>query len=84
MLKIYGTNQCRFCVECKNAFDEQNVAYEFVELLDDLQLLKQFINIRDTNPVYEGIQGTGKLGIPLIQTESGEYTREWKQFLPKK
>lgn len=84
MLKIYGTNQCRFCVECKKAFDEQNVAYEFVELLDDLQLLKQFINIRDTNPVYEGIQGTGKLGIPLIQTEDGEYTREWKQFLPKK
>lgn len=84
MLTIYGTNQCRFCVECKKEFDKQGVKYEFVELLDDLQLLKKFINIRDTNPVYEGIQGSGKLGIPLIMTEEGEYTRDWKQFLSDK
>lgn len=84
MLTIYGTKQCRFCVACKKAFDEQGVKYEFVELLDDLQLLKKFINIRDTNPVYDGIQGSGKLGIPLIMTEEGKYTREWEQFLPNK
>ena len=56
MLTIYGTKQCRFCVECKSAFDEQGVDYTFVELLDDLQILKKFINVRDTNPVYDGIQ----------------------------
>ena len=50
MLTIYGTKQCRFCVECKSAFDEQ---------------------------------GSGKLGIPLIKTEEGIYTRDWKQFLPE-
>lgn len=83
MLTIYGTKQCRFCVECKSAFDTQGVEYTFVELLDDLQLLKKFINVRDTNPVYEGIQGSGKLGIPLIKTEEGTYTRDWKQFLPE-
>lgn len=83
MLTIYGTKQCRFCVECKSAFDAQGVSYNFVELLDDLQVLKRFIHIRDTNPVYEGIQGSGKLGIPLIETEDGVYTRDWKQFLPE-
>ena len=83
MLTIYGTKQCRFCVERKSAFDEQGVDYTFVELLDDLQILKKFINVRDTNPVYDGIQGSGKLGIPLIKTEEGIYTRDWKQFLPE-
>ena len=83
MLTIYGTKQCRFCVECKSAFDEQGVDYTFVELLDDLQILKKFINVRDTNPVYDGIQGSVKLGFPLIKTEEGIYTRDWKQFLPE-
>ena len=83
MLTIYGTKQCRFCVECKSAFDEQGVDYTFVELLDDLQILKKFINVRHTKPVYDGIHRSGKLGIPLIKTEEGIYTRDWKQFLPE-
>lgn len=83
MITIYGTNQCRYCVACKEAYDTQRVEYEFVELLDDLQLLKQYINLRDTLEIYEGIQGTGKLGIPLIKCDD-EYTRDWKKYLPKR
>ena len=36
--------------------------------------LKEFLQLRDTNPVFEDIRARGGIGIPLFVDEDGEMT----------
>jgi glutaredoxin-related protein len=69
MLKIYGTMQCKDCVECVAAYQDKGVSYEFLEFHESLVNLKEFLLLRDTNPVFAELRGSGKIGIPCIVTE---------------
>lgn len=79
MIKIYGTDQCRDCVACKKELDEAGVSYEFLAL-EELPLLKEFLKLRDAEPVFDRVKGEG-VGIPCIRREDGSITFDWKEFL---
>ena len=81
MLKIYGTMQCKDCVECVEAFRENGVSYEFLEFSDSLAYLKEFLAIRDRNDVFAEIRGSDKIGIPCLVCDDGEVTLDWKKFV---
>ena len=81
MLKIYGTMQCKDCVECVEAFRANGVSYEFLEFSDSLAYLKEFLVIRDHNDVFAEIRGSVKIGIPCLVCDDGEVTLDWKKFV---
>ena len=83
MLKIYGMMICPDCVECCAALDKASVAYEFLDFSKETKNLKEFLKIREGNPLFDESREKGGIGIPCIVKESGEITLDWEEFLRK-
>ena len=81
MLKIYGSEQCPDCVNCKRDLDAAGVDYLYLNISENLLFLKKFLKLRDENELFEPIRWGGKIGIPCIQREDGTITFEWDEFL---
>lgn len=48
---------------------EKEIAYEEVNILENLQNLKEFIRLRDQNPAFDAAKEKGNLSIPALLTE---------------
>ena len=82
MLIIYGTMLCKDCVACWKAFDQAGVSYEYRDFAADIGYLKEFLAIRDREPLFVQVRENGGIGVPCILTEEGEVTLDWEHFLP--
>ena len=81
MLKIYGTMLCKDCVACREAFDQNGVAYEYLDFSADIANLKAFLVIRDREPIFDSVKADGRIGVPCIVTPAGEVTLDWERFV---
>ena len=81
MLKIYGSMLCKDCVECVGDLKKANVEFEFLDFADSLLNLKEFLKIRDENPLFDAVREKGSIGIPAIVKEDGSVTLDWAEFL---
>ena len=81
MIKIYGSMLCPDCVACRKALDEAKVPYEYLDFGDHLQNLKEFLKIRDREPVFEVPRQVGGIGIPCILREDGTVTLDWSEYV---
>lgn len=81
MLKIYGSDQCPDCVECKADLDKAGVSYEYCSIAENLRYLKEFLVIRDQNSVFLPVKEAGKIGIPCILSEDGSVSLTWEAWL---
>lgn len=75
-ITVYGSNLCPGTMDFINTLTRNHIMPSFVNVTGSIGLLKEFINFRDTNPVYDDIRGTGRIGFPLIKLEDGTYTRD--------
>ena len=81
MLKIYGSEQCPDCINCKRDLEAAGVKFLYMNISENLLFLKKFLKLRDENSCFEDIRKNGKIGIPCIQREDGTVTLEWDEFL---
>lgn len=81
MLKIYGSMQCPDCVECRKDLDKSNVKYEYLDFADSLLNLKEFLTIRDQNPIFDEIKREGKIGIPCIVEDNSSVLLDWSGYV---
>lgn len=81
MLKIYGSMQCPDCTRCREELDRAEVAYEYLDFGVSLKYLKEFLSIREHNPVFEEVKKVGSIGIPCILQEDGTVSLTWDAFL---
>ena len=81
MLTIYGSMLCPDCVTCREALDQSGVAYEYRDFSENLLWLKEFLAIRDTQPLFTSVKEAGKIGIPCIRREDGTFTLNWEEFI---
>lgn len=81
MLKIYGSMLCPDCVECRADLDKAGVAYKYLDFSDQLRYLKEFLALRDSDPVFDAVKQRGSIGIPCIVTEEGRITLDWEEFM---
>lgn len=64
---IYGSIQCPDTVQAKELFDKEGIKYEFVDILDSMDSLKEFINVRDANPaLFADTVANRGIGVPVI------------------
>ena len=78
MLKVYGTMLCKDCVACAEKFTETGTEFEFCDFKDRLDYLKEFLRLRDSDPMFEAVKVEGGIGIPCVQREDGSYTLDWE------
>lgn len=81
MLKIYGSMLCPDCVDCCADLDNTSLEYEFLDFSASLRNLKEFLAIRDREPVFDAVRENGSIGIPCIVKEDGSVTLDWAEFL---
>ena len=81
MLQIYGSMLCPDCVRCRSDLDGAGVAYEYLDFSDGLKNLKEFLSLRDDNPVFDEVKREGRIGIPCIVREDGSVTLDMNEVL---
>lgn len=73
MIKIYGMKSCPDCV----AVDKQvegDSRYQVIDIGEHVRLLKEFLRLRDNNPVFDEARKKGYAGIPCFVLEDGTVT----------
>ena len=80
-IKVYGSNVCPGTMRFLSILTANGVMPDFVNVTGSIGLLKEFLYLRDTDPAFEGIRGSGRVGFPLIQLEDGSYTRDVNKVL---
>ena len=78
MLKINGSMLCPDCVQCREDLDKAGIEYEFLDFGDSLKNLKEFLKLRDGNPMFDPIRAEGKIGIPCLQKDDGSLSLTWE------
>lgn len=75
MIKIYGMPSCPYCAYVKKQI-ENNPNFVYYDIGSDVHLLHEFLDLRDTNPVFEPYKKEGDVGIPCFVLEDGRVTLE--------
>lgn len=81
MLVVYGSMLCPDCVNCREAFDNAAIPYEYRDFSESLSHLKAFLKMRDHDAIFDSVKEAGSIGIPCILRENGEIILEWESLL---
>lgn len=73
MIKIYGMDTCPDCTYVKEQV-KGNDRYETIDIGTHVRNLKEFLKLRDNNPVFDEAKRTGAAGIPCFVLEDGTVT----------
>ena len=74
MLKVYGTDICIDCRNYKAIQKNRGFEAEYVDIIEDTTKLKEFLKIRDFDPVFEPVRENNGIGVPLFVREDGAKT----------
>lgn len=81
MIKIYGSMLCKDCVQCREDLDKAGISYEYLDFSENLLHLKEFLTIREGNPLFDEVRRNGGIGIPCIVKEDGTVTLDWEECM---
>ena len=74
MIKIYGMPSCPDCAEVIEMIKGKEDKYDFIDIGSNVRLMKEFIRIRDNDPVFDERKQRGSIGIPCFVLEDGSIT----------
>ena len=75
---VYGSKQCPDTQECLAALTKTGTPHEFRDIAE-LPVLKEFLQYRDTLPLFEEVRANGGIGIPLIVQDNGQFSFDWTE-----
>lgn len=81
MLKIYGSRLCPDCVACIQDLDNAKISYQYCDFSENLQYLKEFLKLRDSEPIFNEVRSVGAIGIPCLVDEEGRVTLDWSGYV---
>ncbi|MBQ1318653.1 MAG: glutaredoxin [Solobacterium sp.] len=82
MLKFYGSHLCPYCREGRANFDAHGIAYEYFDINESLKNLAEFLEMRDTLPVFAALRAEGDIiALPAIVKEDGTVFADWEAYL---
>ena len=73
-MKVYGAQICADCRNFKAIQKSRGFEAEYVDITEDTGKLKEFLQIRDHDPVLAPVRERGGIGIPLFVNEDGKKT----------
>lgn len=80
-MKVYGA---QICIDCRNYRAIQKARgfeAEYVEIIENTTNLKEFLAIRDNDPLFDAVRANGGIGIPLFVKEDGTKTLDINEAL---
>jgi len=73
-MKVYGTEICIDCRNYKAIQAARGFEAEFIDITENTTNLKEFLVLRDREPVFESIKANSGIGIPLFVNDDGRMT----------
>ena len=73
-MKVYGAQICIDCRNYKAIQKARGFEAEYTEITEDTGKLKEFLKLRDHEPVLAPVRERGGIGIPLFVMEDGRKT----------
>ena len=74
MLKVYGTDICIDCRNYKAIQKSRGFEAEYINIIENTTILKEFLEIRDVDSVYADVRERHGIGVPLFIREDGTKT----------
>ena len=81
MMKVYGTDICMDCRNYKAIQKSRGFKAEYIDITESTSSMKEFLEIRDLDPLYAEIREEHTIGIPLFVREDGLKTFDWDEAL---
>lgn len=69
---VFGSKFWPGCEPAKEYLSDHNIKFLYLDITENMLNLKAFLKYRDNNPEFEGIRGTGTVGLPCIVINKGE------------
>jgi len=73
MIKVYFMPTCKDCIYVEPQM-KNRPEFEIIDIGKHVSSLKQFLALRDANPVFEQAILKGNIGIPCFEFEDGTLT----------
>ena len=73
-MKVYGADICIDCRNYKAIQESRGLEAEYINITESTERLKEFLEIRDTDPLMEEVKERHGIGIPLFVREDGVKT----------
>ncbi|CDE93635.1 GCN5-related N-acetyltransferase [Acidaminococcus sp. CAG:542] len=80
-IKVIGSHCCPDTLYALNQLAAAGAEIDFVDILASHADLKQYLALRDCDPLYAEIRGTERLGIPCFVKADGSKTLDLKEVL---
>lgn len=80
---MFGTNACPDCTAAVKKLDEVNADYMYLEFSESTSNLKRFLKLRDTEPLFDEVKASGKIGVPCFKLSDGTLTLSLEEVLEK-
>ena len=80
-MKVYGSH---ICIDCRNYQALQarrGFAAEFIDITASTANLKEFLALRDHDPVFAPVRERGGIGVPLFVNDDGRKTFDLDEAL---
>lgn len=80
-MKIYGSDLCPWCLDCKEHLDKYGIPYTFVDINASMRNLAVFLKMRDTDPVFDHSKAVHDIGIPALVDDNRNVILNWEDWL---
>ena len=80
-IRLMGSHLCQDTLYALIKLKDEKVDIEFCNLSTNFPVLKEFMTLRETDPMFDEVKGRGGLGIPLFILEDGTRTLSLERVL---
>ena len=80
-IRLMGSHLCQDTLYALIKLKDEKVDIEFCNLSTNFPVLKEFMTLRETDPMFDEVNGRGGLGIPLFILEDGTRTLSLERVL---
>ena len=78
-MKVYGAQICIDCRNYKAIQKARGFEAEYIEITEYTGKLKEFLKLRDHDPILAPVRERGGIGIPLFIMEDGRKTLDMNE-----
>ncbi len=83
-ITVIGSHLCPDTLYALNQLTGAGVEADFKDILSCHGALQDYLEIRESSPLYQEIRGTRRLGVPCFVREDGSMTLDLKEILEAK
>lgn len=80
-LIVYGSADCIGCNQLKDYLSTKGFKYTYKDILSELEILREFLLIRDNNEVYKEVKEKNMIGIPTIIIDDALYIYRGEEWM---